>query len=56
MFSFYYVMQYFAFKKKETIFDNITDKLSVTQMLRTLLKHDFPDVEIFIIQDFIVLF
>ena len=42
----HYVMQPFAFKKKETGFYNITHKPAVTYILKTLLKHDFHDVKI----------
>ena len=49
-------MKRFAFKKKETIFDNITYKPAVTQMLKTFLEHDFQDAKILIISDFLVPF
>ena len=52
----HYVMQSFAFKKKETDFYNITHKPAVTHILKPLLEHDFYDVKILIIQDFIIFF
>ena len=43
----HYVMQPFGFKKKETV-NNITHKPAVTNILKTLLEHEFYDVKILI--------
>ena len=48
----HYVMQPFGFKKKETV-NNITHKPAVTNILKTLLEHEFHDVKILITQDII---
>ena len=44
----YYVAYPFAFKKKETVFYNLTYKPAVNHILKTLLEHDFDDVKILI--------
>ena len=54
--SVYYTIQLFAFKKKGTVFYDITHKPAVTHILKTLLEHDFHDVKVLIIWDFIILF
>ena len=40
-----HLMQPFAFKKKETVFYNITHQPAVTHILKTLLEHHFHDVK-----------
>ena len=52
----HFVISPFVFKKRETVFYNITYKPAVAHILKTLLEHDFHDVKILIIQDFIILF
>ena len=52
----HFVISPFASKKRETVFYNITHKPAVAHILKTLLEHDFHDVKILIIQDFIILF
>ena len=44
----YYVAYPFAFKKKETVFYNLTYKPAVNHILKTLLEHDFDDVKILV--------
>ena len=39
----------FAFKKKETVFYNITPNPAVTYIIKHLLEHDFHDFKILII-------
>ena len=46
----------YSFKKKETVFYNITYKPAVTHILETLLEYEFHDVTFLIIEDFIKLF
>ena len=46
----HFVISPFVFKKRETVFYNITYKPAVAHILKTLLEHDFHDVKILIIR------
>ena len=54
----HYVMYPFAFKKKETVFYNITPNPAVTYIIKHLLEHDFHDLTLlyFFVEKFLTFY